>query len=66
LYNHWETPNGAVDSNVALQKKHGKQKIVSGSYAVKYNADSIGAVDVSGNMKDGTVNVNVDNTQKDR
>ena len=58
---HWGTSLGSIDTNFGMKKKHGKQKIVGGTYNVNFKNDSIGNVSVGGDLKNGGVNVNVDN-----
>lgn len=58
---HWGTSQGSVDTSFGVQKHHGKQKIVGGTYNVNYKNDSIGNVSVNGDLKSGATNVNVDN-----
>jgi len=50
-----------VDTSFGVQKRHGKQKIVGGTYNVNYKNDSIGNVSVNGDLRNGATDVNVDN-----
>lgn len=58
---HWGSNQGSVDTSFGVQKRHGKQKIVGGTYNVNYKNDSIGNVSVNGDLRNGATNVNVDN-----